>query len=186
MHDLQTEGRTALILGASWPIVRRVAITAWVVWLCDLLSKTVVLHFLEGKSSQHLLGSFLQLNLTRNSGAAFSFAPGGTVFLTSFALIVVAVIIFVMGKVKSNWWAITLGLVLGGTLGNLTDRIFRGNPLKGEVIDWIQLPMWPVFNLADSAIVIAAVFAVVLSFKNISPTSPPTMIDDDKESHDGA
>lgn len=186
MHDLQTEGRTALILGASWPILRRVAITAWIIWLLDLLSKTLVLYYYEGKSSTKILGTFLQLNLTRNSGAAFNFAPGGTVFLTSFALIVVAVIIFFMGRVKSLWWAVTLGLVLGGTLGNLTDRIFRGTPLKGEVIDWIQLPMWPIFNLADSAIVIAAVLAVVLSFKNISPTAPPTMKDDDKESHDGA
>ena len=172
MHDLQTEGRTALILGASRPILRRVAITAWIIWLLDLLSKTLVLYYYEGKSSIKILGTFLQLNLTRNSGAAFNFAPGGTVFLTSFALIVVAVIIFFMGRVKSPWWAVTLGLVLGGTLGNLTDRIFRGTPLKGEVI--------------DSAIVIAAVLAVVLSFKNISPTAPPTMKDDDKESHDGA
>jgi signal peptidase II len=186
VHDLQTEGRTALILGASWPIVRRVAITAWVIWILDLLSKTLVAHYLEGKNSVRVIGNFLQLNLTRNSGAAFSFAPGGTVFLTSFGLVVVAVIIFTMGKVKSHWWAITLGFVLGGTLGNLTDRIFRGSSLKGEVIDWIQLPMWPIFNLADSAIVLAAGFAVILTVKNISPTAPPTVKDDEKESHDGA
>ena len=64
-----------------------------------------------------------------------------------------------------------LGLALGGILGNLTDRIFRAPGFfTGHVIDWIQLPNWPVFNLADTAIVVAASIAVILSIRNISPT----------------
>jgi signal peptidase II len=65
------------------------------------------------------------------------------------------------------------GLLLGGILGNLTDRIFREPSfLQGHVIDWIQLPNWPVFNIADSAIVIAAAIAMILTIRNISPITP--------------
>jgi len=70
----------------------------------------------------------------------------------------------------SKGWSVVLGLALGGILGNLTDRIFRSPGFfTGHVIDWIQVPNWPVFNLADSAIVVAASIAVVLSIRNISP-----------------
>jgi len=67
-------------------------------------------------------------------------------------------------------WLIAMGLLLGGVLGNLTDRIFRQPGfLSGYVIDWIEIPHWPVFNLADSAITVAAVLALVLSLRNIAP-----------------
>lgn len=81
----------------------------------------------------------------------------------------VAVIFYFSRRVKSTPWAVSLGLVLGGVLGNLTDRIFRApGGLQGEVIDWIQIPHWPIFNIADSAVVCAAIFITYLSFKNIS------------------
>ena len=80
----------------------------------------------------------------------------------------VAVIFYFSRKVKSLPWAVALGLVLGGILGNLSDRIFRSpGGLQGEVIDWIQIPHWPVFNIADSAVVCAAVLITYLSAKNI-------------------
>jgi signal peptidase II len=83
---------------------------------------------------------------------------------------VVAVIAFYSIKITSFGWSIVLGLALGGILGNLSDRIFRApGYFVGHVIDWIQLPNWPVFNLADSAIVVAATLAVILSIRNISP-----------------
>ena len=76
-------------------------------------------------------------------------------------------------QLTSRGWAIVCGLVLGGILGNLTDRIFRAPSfLQGHVIDWIQLPRWPVFNVADSAIVIAAVIALILTIRNIAPIAP--------------
>ena len=83
-------------------------------------------------------------------------------------MIAVAVIFYFSRKVKSTPWAIALGLVLGGVFGNLSDRIFR-NPgaLQGEVVDWIQIPNWPVFNIADTAVVSAAVLITILSAKNI-------------------
>lgn len=80
----------------------------------------------------------------------------------------VAVIFYFSRKVKSTPWAVALGMVLGGIFGNLADRIFREpGGLQGEVVDWIQIPYWPVFNIADTAVVLAAIFITILSAKNI-------------------
>jgi signal peptidase II len=83
-------------------------------------------------------------------------------------MIVAASIFYYARKVTSTGWAVALGLALGGIFGNLTDRIFR-NPgaLQGEVVDWIQLPNWPVFNVADMAVVSSAIFIALLSWRNI-------------------
>lgn len=185
MHALQSEGRTALNLLRKQPIWGRVLLAAWFVWLADAGSKTWALIYLEGREPVQIIGTFLQLILAKNSGAAFSFATNGTIFLTTFGLLVVVLIGFWTRRITSHSWAIVLGLVLGGTLGNLTDRIFRGSKgsFRGEVIDWIALPHWPIFNVADSAIVIAAVVAMILSFRNIAPISPKSA---DKEGANGA
>lgn len=185
MHALQSEGRTALILRHKQPIWASVLWAAWFVWLADVGSKTWALTYLEGKSPLKILGTFLQLSLTKNSGAAFSFATSGTIFLTTFGLLIVVVIGFWAKRITSRPWAVALGLVLGGTLGNLTDRIFRvgRGAFRGEVIDWIALPHWPTFNIADSAIVIAAVIAMILSLRNIAPISPKS---EDREGPNGA
>ncbi len=100
-------------------------------------------------------------------------ASNATIFLSVFA-ISVAVVIFSYGrKVKSTPWAVALGLALGGIFGNLADRIFREpGMLRGEVVDWIQLPNWPIFNIADSAVVCAAVLVTILSIKNIEFYGP--------------
>lgn len=80
----------------------------------------------------------------------------------------VAVIFYFSRKVRSTPWSIALGLALGGVFGNLADRIFRTpGGLQGEVIDWIQIPYWPVFNIADTAVVSAAILITILSAKNI-------------------
>ena len=117
-----------------------------------------------------IIGSFLQLVLVKNSGAAFSFATGFTIFFTLLALAVVVAVTFFAPRVTSHGWLIAMGLLLGGVLGNLTDRIFRQPGfLSGYVIDWIEIPHWPVFNLADSAITVAAALAFILSLRNIAP-----------------
>ncbi|CAB4711967.1 unannotated protein [freshwater metagenome] len=167
-----------------------VLFAAWLVWMADAASKAWALTTLEGKAPRHILGEFLQFTFTKNSGAAFSFATGGTFFLTSFALVVVVAIAYWSRKITSPAWAIVLGLVLGGSLGNLSDRIFRTGSnrgfFSGEVIDWISLPHWPIFNLADSAIVIAAVLATILSFRNIAPISPAGPIDPHDSESEGS
>jgi len=117
-----------------------------------------------------VIGTFLQFVLVKNSGAAFSFATGFTIFFTLLALAVVAAVTVFAPRVTSHGWLIAMGLLLGGVLGNLTDRIFRQPGfLSGYVIDWIEIPHWPVFNLADSAITVAAALAFILSLRNIAP-----------------
>jgi signal peptidase II len=110
----------------------------------------------------------LQLRLAFNSGAAFSLASNATIFLSAFALVVAASIFYYGRKITSTRWAVALGLALGGIFGNLSDRIFRTpGGLKGEVVDWIELPNWPIFNIADMSVVSAAILITYLSWKNI-------------------
>ena len=143
---------------------------AWFVWILDLATKIWAVNSLSNRSNIKVLGSFFQLTLVRNPGAAFSFAAGATIFLSIFALIVLLAIIYISPQITSKGWAIVLGLVMGGILGNLVDRIFRDpGLLRGHVIDWMQIPRWPIFNIADSAIVVAALVAMVLSARNIPP-----------------
>ena len=143
---------------------------AWFVWILDLATIIWAVNTLSSRSNIKVLGSFFQLTLVRNPGAAFSFATGATVVLTIFALLVLCVILYFSPQITSKGWAVVLGLAMGGILGNVVDRIFREpGLLRGHVIDWMQLPNWPVFNIADSAIVIAALIAVVLSARNIPP-----------------
>ena len=88
-----------------------------------------------------------------------------------FSLIAVGVIIAILRtsrRLRSVPWAVTLGLLLGGAAGNLGDRIFRSpGPFRGDVVDWIQLPHWPVFNVADSCIVCGGVLAVLLAARGV-------------------
>lgn len=135
--------------------------------MLDYSTKFLALHYLTDGPVK-VIGNLLKFNLTFNSGAAFSLASSGTIFLSSFSLIMVAVIFYFSRKVKSTPWAVALGLVLGGIFGNLADRIFRSpGALQGEVVDWIQIPMWPIFNIADTAVVSAAILITILSVKNI-------------------
>ncbi len=173
MHALQTEGRTALTLRRKYPIWGSVLLVAALIWAIDFATKNWAINYLEGKNPRRIFGSFLQLTFAKNSGAAFSLATRGTVLLTIFSVVVIVAIGYWSPRLTSRRWGLVLGLVLGGALGNLSDRILRANSgtgvFKGEVIDWIQLPHWPVFNLADSSIVVAALIASYLSIRNVSP-----------------
>ena len=123
---------------------RRVGIcvaVAVLVLVLDVVSKLLVVANLPlGHAPVRLLGGALYLNQTRNSGAAFSLGTGFTVILTIVALAVVVVIVRTAGRLRSTGWAIALGLILGGALGNLADRVFRApGVLRGHVVDWISL-----------------------------------------------
>jgi len=152
--------------------VRRLYLVAALTWGLDIATKIWAVNNLSARNPVELLGSFFQLTLVRNPGAAFSFATGATIVFTFISFAAVIAILYYSTKITSLNWANTLGLVLGGVLGNLTDRLFRSPGfLKGEVIDWLELTHWPVFNLADSAIVVAAFLAIVLTIRNVGPVN---------------
>ncbi|ROZ88804.1 signal peptidase II [Gordonia sp. OPL2] len=138
-------------------------IAATVVGL-DLLTKTLAVANLDPMRPVHIIGDVVTLRLVRNSGAAFSMASGYTWILTIVALCVVIGIVRYSGRLRSPWWILGLGLVLGGAMGNLADRIFRSpGPLRGHVVDFVSVGWWPVFNVADSAVVCGAILLVALS-----------------------
>jgi signal peptidase II len=161
VHALQTERRTALTLRRKYPIWGSVLLVAALVWATDFVSKNWAINYLDGKEPRPLIGNFLRLTFTKNSGAAFSFGTDRTILLVAFAIVVIGVIGYWTPRITSRKWGVVLGLVLGGTLGNLTDRIIRANVktgvMKGQV------------NFADSSIVAAAVIASYLSLRNIVP-----------------
>ncbi|GLW63172.1 hypothetical protein Arub01_14160 [Actinomadura rubrobrunea] len=134
----------------------------------DAVSKIIVVAALSDREPIRLLGGLLTLRETRNSGAAFSIGTGYTIIFTLIACAVVAAILRTARNLRSLPWAVCLGLLLGGAVGNLVDRLLRAPaPLKGHVVDWIELPYWPVFNLADSAIVCGGALAVVLAARGL-------------------
>ena len=153
---------------------QRLYFLAAIVWATDYTTKIWALNNLSQREPREILGSFLQLRLLFNPGAAFSFGTNFTFIFTILALAAIGVIAYFAIKIDNRGWAAVLGLALGGILGNLTDRIFREPSLfNGHVIDWIELPKWPVFNVADIAIVCAALVSVLLIAKEIPPFAPP-------------
>lgn len=143
---------------------------AWALFIIDFFTKSWAISYLSQREPLPILGSLLRLTFVKNSGAAFGIATGATVLLSLFACAVGLTIVRYAAMVNSRGWMVVMGLVLGGVMGNLTDRIFRSPGfLRGHVIDWIEIPHWPVFNIADSAIFIATAIAIVLTFRNISP-----------------
>jgi signal peptidase II len=161
-HDGPTAARSAQ------PYVIVLAGMAAFVLAADALSKAVAVATLNGRSPVRLLGGLLTLRLLRNSGAAFSIGTSMTVMFTVIAVGVIVFILRIARRLRSLPWAVTLGLLLGGATGNLADRLLRApGPLRGSVVDWIQLPHWPVFNLADSAVVCGGVLAVLLALRGL-------------------
>jgi lipoprotein signal peptidase len=161
-------------LPARRPRLVLFAITAAVALALDLGSKLLVVANLpQTQRPKRVLGGLFYLQQTRNSGAAFSLGTGFTVILTAVALGVVVFIVRTAGRMRSTGWAIALGLILGGALGNLADRLFRSPGfLRGHVVDWISAfgpdaEHWPIFNLADSAIVCGAITAAALALFGI-------------------
>jgi signal peptidase II len=130
----------------------------------DVLSKLVVVAKLSDRAPIRLLGGLVKLEETRNAGAAFSVGGGSTIVFAVVAIVVIGVILRTARKLFSTPWALVLGLLLGGATGNLIDRVFRSpGVLRGQVVDWIRVPHFAVFNLADSAITIGGVLAVLLA-----------------------
>jgi signal peptidase II len=130
----------------------------------DVVSKAIVVAKLSNHAPVKLLGGLLTLEETRNPGAAFSVGTSATLLFGLVAIAVIGVILRTARRLFSRPWSIVLGLLLGGATGNLIDRIGRSpGVLRGYVVDWIRLPHFAIFNLADSAISIGGVLAVLLA-----------------------
>ncbi|MDP9427711.1 MAG: signal peptidase II [Actinomycetota bacterium] len=155
------------------PHTRLLLLLALAVLALDLATKLLVVATVERGADIRLLGGALYLTHTRNTGAAFSFAEGFTVVFTLIAVAVAVVILRAARRLFSRGWAVALGLVLGGAVGNLVDRVFRDPGfLRGGVVDFISVfapdgEVYPVFNIADSAIVCGGILGVVLSLRGI-------------------
>jgi signal peptidase II len=158
---------------------------AAVVVTADAVSKALALRDLRnppGRPGIRLLDGLLTLKLTLNPGAAFGVGTSYTAVIALIACGVVVYLVRMAGRLRSLAWSVALGLLLGGAAGNLGDRLFRApGPLRGSVVDWLNLPHFPwTFNLADTAITCAAVLIAILSLRGIridgtSPASaPPT------------
>ena len=132
--------------------------TAALVLALDQLTKHLVVTNLAGRPPVDLVGRFVQLRYTTNSGGAFSLLTGAPLFFGIMALVIVGGIVYASRRAQPLSMLVVLGLILGGALGNLTDRLLRGEGLlRGEVVDFIKVGIWPVFNLADSCVVVGGI-----------------------------
>ncbi len=151
------------------PLVLLLVLLAIVVVAADQATKVWALSALTEGARTPILGDLLGLTLVFNSGAALSIATGQTWILTLAALAVTVVVLRVAGRLGSRTWAVALGLLLGGAVGNLIDRLIREPGVgRGEVVDFIAYADWFVGNVADIAIVAAAGLMVLLGLRGVA------------------
>jgi signal peptidase II len=150
-------------------VARARAVALWLysaavaAYVLDRVTKLWVEHTLAGRPPLEVIPGVLSLNYTTNSGGAFGIGGSAPWLFATATIVVSALIVFVSVRLTRPAVAIALGLILGGALGNLTDRALRGPGLSGPVTDFIDLQVWPVFNLADSAIVVGAILLAIAS-----------------------
>jgi signal peptidase II len=162
--DAGPSGPEASARRAARTILVVVALTAYVV---DVASKAWAVERLA-EGDIEVLGDGLVLHLVRNPGAAFSTGTEFTIVFSVVAITAVCVVIWFSRRVADPVWAVAFGLLLAGIGGNLTDRIFRDPaPLRGHVVDLFMIPNWPVFNVADICIDVAAALILVQAFRNV-------------------
>ncbi len=144
--------------------LRMLLTVAGIVLVADIVSKVLAVRLLTPGQPVSIIGDTVTWTLVRNSGAAFSMATGYTWVLTLVATAVVIGIVWMGRRLVSPWWALGLGMILGGAMGNLVDRFFRSpGPLRGHVVDFFSVGWWPVFNVADPSVVGGAILLVALS-----------------------
>ena len=136
----------------------------------DQASKRAVLETLSPGQPVEIVGSLVRFNLIFNPGAAFSLGTSMTLALSIFAIVALLACVFIaLSKVRTLSQALAVGLMMAGISGNLHDRIFWApGPLLGHVVDFIQLPHFAIFNVADMCITSAAFLIILLSLRNPS------------------
>lgn len=167
--DRPRRGRARLLLAG-------IALAAYAV---DQTTKQWAVHALADRDIP-VIGDLLVLHLVFNPGAAFSTGTEFTIVFTALAFVAVGVVLWLSRRVASTMWAVGLGFLLGGVAGNLTDRLFRSpGDFRGHVVDFLMLPNWPVFNVADMCINAAAVAIIIQSLRGIKLDG--SRLDDDEK-----
>ncbi|MFP3465679.1 signal peptidase II [Leifsonia sp. SIMBA_070] len=145
------------------------AVVALCVYLIDQIAKVLVVSNLYEGQQLEVLGQLLQFHFVKNAGAAFSIGSGSTWIFSIVGIGVLGFVIWYAPRIRSTAWAVLFGLLLGGLLGNLTDRLFRSPGFGvGHVVDFLQIPLLPaIFNLADVAIVSSMVLFLILTLRGV-------------------
>lgn len=144
------------------------AAVAVVLYAADQGTKAWAEASLEGRGDVRFVGDLLQLHLAYNPGAAFSLGTSYTVVLSCVAIVAACAVLWFSRKLGSAVWSVALGFLMAGICGNLTDRLFRDpGPLRGHVVDFLMLPNWPIFNIADICINVAAGLILIQAFRGI-------------------
>ena len=149
--------------------------SAGVVYLLDRLTKLWAERALEGRPPLDLLPG-VRLTFTTNPGGAFSIGAGAPLLFVAATVIVSGIIVVTAHRHTSALTAVALGVILGGAVGNLTDRALRGPGFRGHVVDFVDIGPWPVFNVADSAIVVGAILLAWSGLRgggHRAPVAPP-------------
>jgi len=142
---------------------------AAVAYVLDRVTKLWVEAALAGRAPIEIVPGVLSFNYTTNSGGAFGLGRSAPWVFAGATVLVSVVIVFVSFRLDRRPLALALGLILGGALGNLTDRILNGPGLSGSVVDFIDLQVWPVFNLADASIVVGAILLAMSTARREGP-----------------
>lgn len=165
---MQDTRGASLIDAKVWTRRRAVTVavlTAVALIAADQASKAWVVANLPLDEPQPFIGTLLQLHHVRNSGAAFSLGAGSTWIFTGLAALALGIILgFVLPRVRAPWWTLAVGLFIAGITGNFIDRLVRPPGVgTGYVVDFLQLPHWPIFNVADMCIVGGAILLIGLT-----------------------
>jgi len=168
--DIKVKSRTHL-----QALMLRVALSIIII---DQITKVIAVATLENRDNLILvpalfgerIGPILQFSFIRNPGAAFGFGTNATLIFTILAF-VISIIIWKTGKkIENRVWAICFGALLGGAIGNLIDRIFRSpGAFRGAVVDFVQIPFWAIFNVADMAVSISATIIAIMTLMGKDP-----------------
>jgi signal peptidase II len=150
----RTRGRVLLLYGI-----------AALVYGIDRLTKVLAEAHLEGRPPIEVIPGVLHLRFTTNPGGAFGLFGGLTWLFVGVSIAVIGATVLASRSLPSKVSAAGLGLILAGAVGNLTDRLIRGAGFSGEVVDFLDLRVWPVFNVADSAIVVGAALLLISGFR---------------------
>ncbi len=145
---------------------RRLWLLVATIVVVDQLSKHWALNRLSGNRTIDVVGS-LRFNLAYNKGMAFSQATGAGPIIGALGFVVIIGIVLWLRRSAQGLAAIAAGMIVGGAIGNLVDRLLRGDAwLRGAVVDFVDLQWFPIFNVADSAISVGAMLMIIASFRN--------------------